>query len=92
MCVWVWVGWLDFLLPVGLGAVCAWLMHGGVLVVQVSANVASVIHDVWADNLEEEFVKIRELVEEHPYISMVRRACSAILASCAGCVWVGVCG
>lgn len=32
----------------------------------------NIIRDVWADNLEEEMATIRDIVEEFPYIAMVR--------------------
>jgi len=28
------------------------------------------LHEVWHSNLEEEFVKIRELIEDYPYVAM----------------------
>ena len=30
------------------------------------------IRDVWADNLDESMALIRDLVETHPYVAMVR--------------------
>ena len=30
------------------------------------------IRDVWKNNLEEEFAKIRDVVENYPYVAMVR--------------------
>lgn len=29
------------------------------------------IRDVWKDNLEEEFAKIREIVVDYPFVAMV---------------------
>ena len=34
----------------------------------------SYIRDVWADTLENEMATIRELVQQYPYVSMVRNA------------------
>lgn len=34
------------------------------------------IRDVWKHNLEEEMALLRELVEDYPYIAMVRESCS----------------
>ncbi len=34
-------------------------------------NQEDVFVEVWAHNLEEEFVKIRKIVQKYPYISMV---------------------
>jgi hypothetical protein len=31
------------------------------------------IKDVWSDNLDEEFTKIRDLLDTHPYVAMVHR-------------------
>ena len=30
------------------------------------------IRDVWKNNMEEEFAKIRDIVENYPYVAMVR--------------------
>lgn len=30
------------------------------------------IRDVWKNNMEEEFAKIRDVVENYPYVAMVR--------------------
>ena len=33
------------------------------------------IRDVWESNLEEEMANIREILEDYPYVAMVRVAC-----------------
>ena len=43
---------------------------GGGLVLK--GNDAECIIEVWAKNLEEEFARMRQIVQEYPYISMVR--------------------
>lgn len=35
-------------------------------------NEAKYIKEVWAENLEEEMAYLRDLVEEYPYLAMVR--------------------
>jgi hypothetical protein len=35
-------------------------------------NDAKYIKEVWAENLEEEMAYLRDLVEEYPYLAMVR--------------------
>lgn len=35
-------------------------------------NDAKYIKEVWAENLEEEMAHLRDLVEEYPYLAMVR--------------------
>jgi CCR4-NOT transcription complex subunit 7/8 len=36
-------------------------------------NDAKYIKEVWAENLEEEMAYLRDLVEEYPYLAMVRK-------------------
>lgn len=36
------------------------------------ANDSKYIKEVWADNLEEEMAYLRDLVEDYPYLAMVR--------------------
>lgn len=38
------------------------------------------IRDVWKNNMEEEFAKIREIVENYPYVAMVRLLKCVVLA------------
>jgi len=37
------------------------------------------IREVWAENLEEEMSHLRDLVEEYPYLAMVRCFCEKCL-------------
>ncbi len=34
-------------------------------------TIEPIIKDVWAENLDEEMEKIRQLVEKYPYVAMV---------------------
>lgn len=36
-------------------------------------NDAKYIKEVWAENLEEEMAYLRDLVEEYPYLAMVKK-------------------
>ena len=36
------------------------------------ANDSKYIKEVWAENLEEEMAYLRDLVEEYPYLAMVK--------------------
>ena len=36
-------------------------------------SASNVIRDIWANNMEDEFSKIRELVVTHPYVAMVSK-------------------
>lgn len=36
-------------------------------------NDAKYIKEVWAENLEEEMAYLRDLVEDYPYLAMVRK-------------------
>ena len=40
------------------------------------------IRDVWADNLEEEMENIRSIIDEYPFVAMVRAFCVLNLAFC----------
>ena len=41
------------------------------------------IRDVWASNLEEEMANIREILEDYPYIAMVRAYFSQLQFECS---------
>lgn len=53
--------------PHGAGAVPA---SGGPPTPLPTVSKSSIIRDVWADNLEEEFKNIRELVVDYPFVAM----------------------
>lgn len=50
-------------------------------------NDAKYIKEVWAENLEEEMAYLRDLVEDYPYLAMVRKKLNISSSLCAEAIF-----